>query len=130
MSVPSRIGMTASCACGSVELTAIGTPIVSNVCYCGDCQQGSLQIEALSNAGPVRDPDGGTAYMLYRRDRIECLYEVQIPRRSSSRRRAEPSGLSSEARRKAPRFWSGNVAAPMSPDYRGNAMTASSPEPR
>jgi hypothetical protein len=72
MSVPSSIDMTASCACGSVELTAIGAPIVSNVCYCGDCQRGSLQIEALSNAGPVRDADGGTAYILYRRDRIEC----------------------------------------------------------
>src|SRR5882757_570885 len=72
MSVPSRIGMTASCACGNVELTAIGAPIVSNVCYCGDCRQGSLQIEALSNAGLVRNPDGGTAYILYRRDRIRC----------------------------------------------------------
>ena len=72
MSLPSRIDMTASCACGSVELAAIGPPIVSNVCYCGDCQQGSRQIEALPNAGPVRDPDGGTAYLLYRKDRIEC----------------------------------------------------------
>ncbi len=72
MSVPSRIDMTASCACGSVELATIGAPIVSNVCYCCDCQQGSRQIEALPNAGPVRDPDGGTAYILYRRDRIEC----------------------------------------------------------
>jgi hypothetical protein len=58
MSVPSRIDMTASCACGRVELAAIGAPIVSNVCYCRDCQQGSRQIEALPNAGLVRDPDG------------------------------------------------------------------------
>ena len=72
MSVPSRIDMTASCACGSVELAAIGAPIVSSVCYCRDCRQGSRQIEALPSAGPVRDPDGGTAYILYRRDRIEC----------------------------------------------------------
>src|SRR5579863_8451805 len=72
MSEGSKIRTTASCACGSAELTAIGAPIVSNVCYCGDCRQGSLEIEALPNAGPVRDPDGGTAYILYRRDRIEC----------------------------------------------------------
>jgi hypothetical protein len=64
--------MTASCACGCVELAAAGPPIVSNVCYCGDCQLGSRQIEALPGAGPVRDPDGGTAYILYRRDRIGC----------------------------------------------------------
>src|SRR5258708_164509 len=72
MSVRSRIGLAASCAWGRVELAAIGAPIVSNVCFCGDCQQGSRQIEALPNAGSVRDPDGGTAYILYRRDRIEC----------------------------------------------------------
>ncbi|HTZ80488.1 MAG TPA: hypothetical protein VMC10_21445 [Stellaceae bacterium] len=63
---------TASCSCGSVELEAFGAPIVSAVCYCDDCQTGSRQIEALPGAGPVRDPDGGTAYTLYRKDRIAC----------------------------------------------------------
>ena len=64
--------MTASCSCGGVELKAFGTPIVSSVCYCDDCQSGARQIEALPDASPVRDPDGGTAYILYRKDRIEC----------------------------------------------------------
>jgi hypothetical protein len=64
--------MTASCSCGSVELKALGAPIVSSVCYCDDCQKGSRQIEALPDAGPVRDRDGGTAYILYRKDRITC----------------------------------------------------------
>jgi hypothetical protein len=63
---------TASCSCGSVELEAFGDPIVSSVCYCADCQTGSRQIEALPGASPVSDPDGGTAYVLYRQDRIEC----------------------------------------------------------
>ena len=64
--------MTASCSCGSVELKAFGAPIVSTVCYCDDCQNGSRQIEALPGAGPACDPDGGTAYILCRKDRIEC----------------------------------------------------------
>jgi hypothetical protein len=64
--------MTASCSCGNVELEATGTPILSNVCYCDDCQEGSHRIEALPNASPVRDPDGGTAYILYRKDRVKC----------------------------------------------------------
>ena len=72
MTVPPRIELTAACACGSVELTASGAPIVTSVCYCNDCRQGSLQIEALSHTGSVREPDGGTAYILYRRDRIAC----------------------------------------------------------
>jgi len=64
--------MTATCSCGAVELKAFGRPIVSNVCYCDDCRKGSEQIEALPNAVAVRDPDGGTAYILYRKDRIAC----------------------------------------------------------
>jgi hypothetical protein len=72
MSAPPKNYVTASCSCGSVELEAIGAPIVSIVCYCDDCQEGSRQIEALPNAGPVQDPDGGTAYIAYRKDRVKC----------------------------------------------------------
>jgi hypothetical protein len=64
--------MAASCPCGSVVLEAIGAPITSVVCYCDDCQEGSRQIEALPNARPVQDPDGGTAYIVYRKDRVKC----------------------------------------------------------
>jgi hypothetical protein len=60
------------CSCGSVELEAIGAPITSVVCYCDDCREGSRQIEALPDARPVQDPDGGTAYILYRKDRVKC----------------------------------------------------------
>jgi hypothetical protein len=62
---------TARCACGSVELEAIGTPITSVVCYCESCQEGSRRIEALPNGRAVCAPDGGTAYVLYRKDRVE-----------------------------------------------------------
>jgi hypothetical protein len=72
MSEPPKHHTTARCACGSVELEAIGAPIMSTVCYCDDCQEGARRIEALPNARPVRDPDGGTAYVLYRKDRVEC----------------------------------------------------------
>jgi hypothetical protein len=62
----------AACSCGSVELEASGAPITSVVCYCDDCQKGSRDIESLPNAAPVLDPDGGTAYIVYRKDRIRC----------------------------------------------------------
>lgn len=64
--------MIATCSCGRVELRASGAPIVSAVCYCADCQTGSRRIEELPGAGPVREPEGGTAYILYRKDRIAC----------------------------------------------------------
>jgi hypothetical protein len=71
-SMPPAPIMTATCACDAVEVRAFGKPIVSAVCYCDDCQKGAGEIEALPNAPAVRDGDGGTAYMLYRKDRFEC----------------------------------------------------------
>jgi hypothetical protein len=62
--------MIARCSCGGVEVEATGPPIGCFVCYCDDCQEGSRRAEALPNATPVREPDGGTAYVLYRKDRV------------------------------------------------------------
>lgn len=70
--------MTASCACGKVTLQATGTPITCVVCYCDDCQRGSRRIDALPNAPPVLDHDGGTAYVLYRKDRVHCSAGAQF----------------------------------------------------
>src|ERR1700757_577 len=69
---------TARCSCGGVEIEAFGTPITSAVCYCDSCQEGSRQIEALTNAVPVLGPDGGTAYVLYRKDRIKYSKGAQL----------------------------------------------------
>lgn len=78
MSGPPKNDTTASCSCGSVELEAIGAPITSVACYCDDCQEGSRQIEALPNACPVQGPDGGTTYLLYRKDRVKCSRGAQF----------------------------------------------------
>ena len=71
---------TARCTCGSVELEAVGAPIASTVCYCESCQEGSRQIEALPNGRPVCDSDGGTAFVLYRKDRVERSKGSQLLR--------------------------------------------------
>jgi hypothetical protein len=92
MSAPVNNDMTASCSCGSVELEAVGAPITSVVCYCDDCQEGSRQIEALPNARPVQDADGGTEYIVYRKDRVKCsrgavlLKSYRIREKSASSR--------------------------------------------
>lgn len=70
----------ARCTCGSVELEATGAPITSTVCYCESCQEGSRRIEALPNGRPVCDPDGGTAFVLYRKDRVEFSKGSQLLR--------------------------------------------------
>lgn len=83
---------TARCSCERVEIEAFGTPITSAVYYCDTCQKGSRQIEALTNAVPILDPDGGTAYVLYRKDRIkysrgaELLKEYKIEEKSATSR--------------------------------------------
>lgn len=67
------MSLTARCACGNVEYEATGDPILGVACYCDDCQEGARRIEALPGAPRVRDPDGGVAYILYRKDRIRCV---------------------------------------------------------
>lgn len=51
-------------------MTLSGVPIGSFACYCDTCQEGSRRIESLPDAPSVREPDGGTAYVLYRKDRV------------------------------------------------------------
>jgi hypothetical protein len=63
----------ARCVCGQVEIGMLGAPITSAVCYCDDCQEGARQLSALPGAPPITDADGGTPYLVYRKDRVECL---------------------------------------------------------
>jgi hypothetical protein len=70
--------MIARCSCGRVEYQTTGRPIVSLVCFCSDCQAGSQQLEALRGAGSVRDADGGSAYVVYRKDRVQCVRGVEL----------------------------------------------------
>ena len=82
----------ARCACGKVEIEAFDAPITSTVCYCDTCQAGSRQIEALPNAAPILGLDGGTAYILYRKDRIkyskgeELLKGYKVDEKSATNR--------------------------------------------
>jgi hypothetical protein len=68
-----RAPLKAVCTCGRVVLELRGTPITSLVCYCNDCQAGARQIEALPGAQPVQAPDGGTPYIVYRKDRVQNI---------------------------------------------------------
>ena len=60
------------CRCGKVKLVAIGRPILTNTCYCASCQEAGRRFEQLASAPPVLNPDGGTDFVLYRKDRVEC----------------------------------------------------------
>jgi hypothetical protein len=83
---------TISCSCKAVVLELQGSPIGCAVCYCDTCQEGSQRIETLPNALPVREAAGGTAYVLYRKDRVKCtkgsehLKDYRLNRQSSTNR--------------------------------------------
>jgi len=62
----------AQCRCGAVEVGAWCDPIVVTACYCDDCQAASERLAASANSAPLAGADGGTDFMVFRRDRIAC----------------------------------------------------------
>src|ERR1700759_281301 len=61
----------AHCRCGAVEVGAWDEPIAVNACYCDDCQAAAQRLAASSSV-PAASADGGTEFMLFRRDRMAC----------------------------------------------------------
>jgi hypothetical protein len=65
--------LSAICQCDKVKFEVIGPPILTGACYCTSCQEAGRRFEELASAPPVLDPDSGTAYVLYRKDRVQCV---------------------------------------------------------
>jgi hypothetical protein len=80
MAKPLQATTIVNCTCGQVAVEAIGTPITSVICYCDDCQEGARKIQSLPNSAPIQDRDGGTAYLVYRKDRVTCLKGTSLLR--------------------------------------------------
>jgi hypothetical protein len=62
-----------SCRCGQVEMAAEGAPIVTATCHCGSCRRAGEGFAALPGAPAVVNAEGGTAYVLCRKDRVTCV---------------------------------------------------------
>ena len=83
--------LTASCRCGRVALEAHGRPIMRVSCHCHSCQEAGRQFEQRF-ARAVLEPDGGTAYVLFRKDRVafamgsDRLQEFRLTPGSPTRR--------------------------------------------
>ncbi len=63
----------ALCSCKRVAVEASGPPITCLACYCDSCQEAGLQFAAMPQATHCVDPDGGTQYIVYRKDRVRCV---------------------------------------------------------
>src|SRR5258708_40149129 len=68
-----QIHLSEICRCGKVRLEAVGRPILTASCYCASCREAGSRFEQLASAPPVLNPDGGTDYVLYRKDRVQCV---------------------------------------------------------
>jgi hypothetical protein len=63
----------ASCACGRVTFELTGKPILSAACYCTSCQEAGRLLDAPSPTPGVVGRDGGTEYVLFRKDRVRLV---------------------------------------------------------
>jgi hypothetical protein len=59
-----------TCRCGKVHLELEAAPILTAECHCNSCREGASRIAALPGAPDVTAPNGGTPYVLYRKDRV------------------------------------------------------------
>jgi hypothetical protein len=64
--------ISAPCRCGKVKLEIVGAPILRGICYCASCQEAGRLYGADPGAESGLAEDGGSDYVLYRKDRIRC----------------------------------------------------------
>jgi hypothetical protein len=81
-----------ACACGQVQLEAERAPILSTECHCNSCRTAGARLEAAPGVSPILEANGGTRFVLYRKDRVrflqgaELLRELRLTSRSPTRR--------------------------------------------
>ena len=66
-------GIRLACRCDEVQLQVERAPIVATECYCTSCRTAGARLHKLANAPPVLQADGGTRFVLYRKDRVRFL---------------------------------------------------------
>lgn len=59
-----------TCTCGQVELRLEGAPFIATECHCNSCRDAGGRLERLPLARPMLEPNGGTRFVLYRKDRV------------------------------------------------------------
>ena len=64
---------TIGCRCGEVKFKVSGAPMVTAICHCHSCRTAGSDFEALPGAQRVLNADGGTEFVLFRKDRVACV---------------------------------------------------------
>lgn len=80
------------CTCGQVQLDVERAPIISAECHCNSCRAAGGRLSGLANVAPFLEANGGTRFVLYRKDRIHfrqgmaLLKEFRLTPTSTTRR--------------------------------------------
>lgn len=61
------------CRCGEVAFHAVGEPIMTVTCHCESCGKAAAEFAALPGAPRVTNAEGGTDFVMLRKDRARCL---------------------------------------------------------
>jgi hypothetical protein len=81
-----------ACACGNVHIAVEKAPIISTECHCNSCRTAGARLQARESAPPILAANGGTRFVLYRKDRIrfvkgtEYLKEFRLTPGAGTRR--------------------------------------------
>jgi Family of unknown function (DUF6151) len=80
------------CRCGQVRIEVEADPIISTECHCSSCRAAAARLTKLPAAPAYLEPNGGTRFVLYRKDRVvfamghEHLREFRLTPVSKTRR--------------------------------------------
>lgn len=55
-----------SCACGKFHIELEGAPFITTECHCNSCREAANRLADL----PIAGTNGGTPFVLYRKDRV------------------------------------------------------------
>ncbi len=61
------------CQCGEVAVETRGRPIITCACCCTSCRTAGERLQSRAGAPAILEPDGGTEFVLFRKDRVRFL---------------------------------------------------------
>jgi hypothetical protein len=68
------------CSCGKVQLKVHGAHIASAECHCTSCRNAGARLRAEAATTTFLEPNGGTRYVLHRKDRVHLLTDPSLLR--------------------------------------------------
>lgn len=66
------------CSCGQVRIEADQAPIISAECHCNSCRAAGAKLLALPGTRSFMEANGGTRFVLYRKDRVRFLKGAEL----------------------------------------------------